>query len=140
VGSTYGGLAECAASGSPLLFAVLDRDIGGSVDFIRLVQIAEALCCFADQARNFYTRYQFEPAPTDPLHLMLLIKDAKASVPALQEGRDTARCELTEAMVATGADGDHLESLTNEQFRRLMAAIALTHADDEVRDAVEGYD
>ncbi|MGV7698385.1 hypothetical protein PJM27_22330 [Mycobacterium kansasii] len=40
-----------------------------------------------DQARSFYTRYQFEPSPTDPLHLMLLIKDAKASVPALQVSR-----------------------------------------------------
>ena len=33
-------------------------------------------------------------------------------------------------MVETGADRDHLESLTNEQFHRLMAIMALTHADE----------
>ena len=31
------------------------------------------------QARDFYLRYQFEPSPTDPLHLMLLIADARAA-------------------------------------------------------------
>jgi predicted N-acetyltransferase YhbS len=36
-----------------------------------------------DEAKRFYLRYQFEPTPTDPLHLMLLIKDAKASVAGL---------------------------------------------------------
>lgn len=93
-----------------------------------------------DQARSFYTRYQFEPSPTDPLHLMLLIKDAKAIVPALQEDRDTARRELTEAMVATGADRNHLESLTNEQFRRLMAVMALTHANELRKVSPDGAD
>jgi GNAT superfamily N-acetyltransferase len=29
-----------------------------------------------EQARDFYLRYDFEPSPTDPLHLLLLIKDA----------------------------------------------------------------
>ena len=82
-----------------------------------------------DEARRFYTRYQFEPSPTDPLHLMLLIQDAKASVPALQGDRDPRR-ELTEAMVEAGADRHHVESLTNEQFHRLMAMMALTHADE----------
>jgi GNAT superfamily N-acetyltransferase len=38
-------------------------------------------------AREFYTQYGFEPSPTDPLHLILLMKDllkllAKASEPA----------------------------------------------------------
>lgn len=31
-----------------------------------------------EQARAFYTHFDFEPSPTDPLHLLLLIKDARA--------------------------------------------------------------
>jgi predicted N-acetyltransferase YhbS len=31
-----------------------------------------------DGARSFYADFDFEPSPTDPLHLMLLIKDARA--------------------------------------------------------------
>ena len=31
-----------------------------------------------DEARRFYLRYEFEPSPTDPLHLFLLLKDLKA--------------------------------------------------------------
>jgi GNAT superfamily N-acetyltransferase len=52
----------------------------------RCVQVAEQIGVRAilvhaidDEARSFYARYQFEPSPTDPLHLVLLIKDAKAS-------------------------------------------------------------
>lgn len=30
------------------------------------------------QARDFYANFDFEPSPTDPLHLLLLIKDARA--------------------------------------------------------------
>lgn len=30
-----------------------------------------------DQARAFYAHFEFEPSPTDPLHLLLLIKDAR---------------------------------------------------------------
>jgi N-acetylglutamate synthase-like GNAT family acetyltransferase len=33
-----------------------------------------------DQARAFYTHFGFEPSPTDPLHLLLLIKDARAAL------------------------------------------------------------
>lgn len=33
-----------------------------------------------DDARSFYERFDFEPSPTDPLHLLLLIKDARALV------------------------------------------------------------
>lgn len=32
-----------------------------------------------DQARTFYLHFGFEPSPTDPLHLLLLIKDARAA-------------------------------------------------------------
>jgi GNAT superfamily N-acetyltransferase len=31
-----------------------------------------------EQARSFYARYDFEPSPTDPLHLLLLVKEARA--------------------------------------------------------------
>lgn len=31
-----------------------------------------------DRARAFYEHFNFEPSPTDPLHLLLLIKDARA--------------------------------------------------------------
>jgi GNAT superfamily N-acetyltransferase len=31
-----------------------------------------------EQARTFYAHFDFEPSPTDPLHLLLLIKDARA--------------------------------------------------------------
>jgi GNAT superfamily N-acetyltransferase len=33
-----------------------------------------------EQARAFYLRFDFEPSPTDPLHLLLLIKDARAAL------------------------------------------------------------
>jgi GNAT superfamily N-acetyltransferase len=93
-----------------------------------------------DQARNFYTRYGFEPSPTDPLHLMLLIKDAQTSVPVLQEDRGTARRDLIEMMATTGADRNHLESLTTEQFRRLLAVMVLTHADELRKLVPDGAD
>ncbi len=30
-----------------------------------------------DRARDFYLHHDFEPSPTDPMHLMLLMKDAR---------------------------------------------------------------
>jgi hypothetical protein len=33
-----------------------------------------------EEARQFYLRYDFEPSPTDDLHLFLLIKDAQEMV------------------------------------------------------------
>jgi len=33
-----------------------------------------------DAARAWYEKYGFEPSPTDPLHLMILIKDLRAHV------------------------------------------------------------
>jgi GNAT superfamily N-acetyltransferase len=33
-----------------------------------------------ERARDFYVHHDFEPSPTDPLHLMLLIKDARKIV------------------------------------------------------------
>lgn len=34
----------------------------------------------SEDVRRFYLRLDFEPSPTDPLHLMLLLKDARASM------------------------------------------------------------
>lgn len=52
---------------------------------IRAVRAAEiigvrALLVHAlhEQAREFYSHFDFEPSPTDPLHLLLFIKDARA--------------------------------------------------------------
>lgn len=57
----------------------------------RSVQVADQIGVRAilvhalhEQARQFYSRYQFEPSPTDSLHLLLLIRDAKASVAGLE--------------------------------------------------------
>ena len=38
-----------------------------------------------DEARAFYLRHGLEPSPTDPLHLMILIKDMKKAVDAAKE-------------------------------------------------------
>ena len=35
-----------------------------------------------EAARNWYLQWEFEPSPTDPFHLFLLMKDLKAMVPA----------------------------------------------------------
>lgn len=32
-----------------------------------------------DKARTFYTRFDFAPSPTDPLHLFVLVKDLRAA-------------------------------------------------------------
>ena len=54
---------------------------------IRTVEAAEiigvrALLVHAlhDRARDFYLHHDFEPSPTDPMHLMLLMKDARKVV------------------------------------------------------------
>lgn len=33
-----------------------------------------------DEARKFYEHFGFEPSPIDPLHLLLLMKDLRASL------------------------------------------------------------
>jgi GNAT superfamily N-acetyltransferase len=38
-----------------------------------------------NQARDFYLRHGLEPSPTDPLHLMILIKDIAAAVAAASQ-------------------------------------------------------
>jgi GNAT superfamily N-acetyltransferase len=53
----------------------------------RSVQVADLIGVRAmlvhalhEEARSFYSHCDFEPSPTDPLHLLLLIKDARALV------------------------------------------------------------
>jgi hypothetical protein len=33
-----------------------------------------------DDARDFYRRFEFEPSPTDDLHLLLRIEDARQAI------------------------------------------------------------
>lgn len=52
-----------------------------SVDASEIVGIRALLVhALHDKARAFYTHFDFEPSPTDPLHLLLLMKDARAIV------------------------------------------------------------
>lgn len=115
----------------------------------RSVQVAEKIGVRAiivhalhDEARRFCIRFQFEPSPTDPLDLLLLITDAKASVAALQrEGEaEQRRREVMDALADSGADRGHLESLTDEQLRRLIALTALTNAEQLRRVDPDGAD
>ncbi len=39
-----------------------------------------------DDARAFYLRHGLEPSPTDPLHLMILIKEISAALEAATRG------------------------------------------------------
>lgn len=65
-----------------------DRRIGRSFlmdALLRAEQIADQLGVRAvlvhakhDRARSWYLKYGFEPSPTDPLHLLLLVKDIRA--------------------------------------------------------------
>lgn len=54
---------------------------------LRTVQAADSIGVRAlfvhalhDEAAAFYTRHDFEPSPTDPHHLFLLIKDARTAL------------------------------------------------------------
>jgi predicted N-acetyltransferase YhbS len=56
-------------------------------EIARCVQAADSIGVRAilvhalhDEARTFYAHFEFEPPPTDPLHLMLLMKDARALI------------------------------------------------------------
>lgn len=54
---------------------------------LRTIQVADSVGVRAllmhalhDEARAFYARFGFEPSMTDPLHMLLLIKDARDSL------------------------------------------------------------
>lgn len=63
------------------LGAHLLRDaIARSVAAAELIGVRAVLVhALHDRARAFYAHFGFEPSPTDPLHLLLLIGDARAS-------------------------------------------------------------
>lgn len=65
--------------GSGLGKHLLRDAITRSVDAAEIVGV-RALLVHArhEPARRFYLHFDFEPSPTDPLHLLLLMKDARA--------------------------------------------------------------
>ena len=63
--------------GQALLIEALRRAANAAETIGARVVLVDA---FDDSARRFYLRYGFEPSPTDPLHLMLLMKDIRKSV------------------------------------------------------------
>lgn len=63
--------------GSHLLRDAIIRTVGVAEE----VGVRALLVHAADeQAATFYRRFDFESSPTDPLHLMLLLKDARAAL------------------------------------------------------------
>jgi GNAT superfamily N-acetyltransferase len=52
--------------------------IARCVEAADIIGVRAMLVHAHDDARAFYTQFDFEPSPTDPLHLMLMIKDARA--------------------------------------------------------------
>ncbi len=44
--------------------------------------INEEVIAKDERARGFYVRYGFEPSPTNPLHLVVLMKDVRVSISA----------------------------------------------------------
>lgn len=54
--------------------------ITGTVEAPNIVGVRALLVhALLEQARQFYLNFDFEPSPTDPLHLFLLIKDVPGS-------------------------------------------------------------
>jgi predicted N-acetyltransferase YhbS len=67
--------------GSGLGKNLLRDAIARSVSAAEIVGVRALLVhSLHDQARAFYLKFGFEPSPTDPLHLLLLIKDARPSL------------------------------------------------------------
>ena len=63
--------------GESMLFQALAR----SADAARLIGVRAVLVHAKDAAaRSFYERYGFEPSPTHPLHLVLLMKDIRKTL------------------------------------------------------------
>jgi predicted N-acetyltransferase YhbS len=65
--------------GSGLGKSLLRDAIARSVAAAEIVGVRALLVhALHDEARTFYLHFDFEPSPTDPLHLLLLMKDARA--------------------------------------------------------------
>ena len=66
------------AQGSGLGRNLLRDAILRSVEASEIIGVRALLVhALKDTARTFYERFDFEPSPTDPLHLLLLMKDAR---------------------------------------------------------------
>jgi predicted N-acetyltransferase YhbS len=67
--------------GSGLGRALLRDAIARSVRAAEIVGVRVLLVhALHERARAFYLHFDFEPSPTDPLHLLLLMKDARAAM------------------------------------------------------------
>jgi GNAT superfamily N-acetyltransferase len=75
------------------------RRLGSSLlrdAMLRVLQAADAIGIRAlvvhakhQRARTWYERYGFEPSPTDPLHLILLVKDLRRFIERQTRERET---------------------------------------------------
>lgn len=55
--------------------------IGRAVQASEIIGVRALLVhALHDGARAFYEHFNFEPSPTDPLHLLLLMKDARSAI------------------------------------------------------------
>jgi GNAT superfamily N-acetyltransferase len=63
--------------GKNLLRDAIERCVGVAEQVGVRAMLVHAL---HEDARSFYARYDFEPSPTDPLHLLLTMKDAHALI------------------------------------------------------------
>jgi GNAT superfamily N-acetyltransferase len=67
--------------GSGLGSNLLRDAIARSVAAAEIVGVRALLVhALHEEARAFYLHFDFEPSPTDPLHLLLLMKDARAAL------------------------------------------------------------
>lgn len=64
--------------GESLVLEALQRSLQASIAIGGVAVLVHAL---DDDARAFYERYDFEPSPTNPRHLLLLMADIAASIP-----------------------------------------------------------
>lgn len=78
---------DCKEQGGGLGKHLLRDAILRTIEAAELIGVRALLVhALHQQARDFYAHYGFEPSATDPLHLLLLIKDARA---ALEKGTTT---------------------------------------------------
>ena len=70
--------------GKALLFDALTR----IADAAEIVSVRPVLVHAIDEAaRRFYEHFEFEPSPTDPFQLFLLLKDLRKACRPLPHGR-----------------------------------------------------
>jgi GNAT superfamily N-acetyltransferase len=68
-------------AGRGLGSALLRDAILRTLDAAEVVGVRVLLVhCASEDARNFYLKRGFDPSPTDPMHLMIMLKDARASL------------------------------------------------------------